>query len=265
MALKEQLGVRISKEMNVDGLKITADPFDGPGPKLRRVGLIEPEMREMLSRVLKPGMTLFDVGAYIGQFCLAASNLCEGQLDVIAFEPTPNVFAQLQRNAKTNHFPKLTCIQAALSDKPGIAKFFFFPESYDQNSLRPLADSAAQCIDVKVETLDSVCSQRSISRLDFLKIDVEGNELAVFRGAQQSLNRFRPLVMFEISRHQSAYGYGGAEIKQFLEQSGYELYRMGQLPYRLYTPSTDVIDNATSHFNVLAVPRESEAKASLTV
>jgi FkbM family methyltransferase len=261
--LKELLGVRVSRRMEVDGLVIHADPFDGPGRKFWSVGLTEPEMLNLLSRVLSVGMVMFDVGAYVGQFSLVASRACKGQITILAFEPTPQVFEQLQENIEANNCKGVKCIQAALSDKPGQAKFYIYPESHDQNSLRPLASRDARSVDVTVETIDSICEQQNLTRLDFVKIDVEGNELGVLKGAVQTLARFHPLLTVEISRHQQAYGYSGAELRITLDAAGYDVYRVETFPCQPYIPVDGEINDKVSHFNILAVPRNAIVRSLL--
>jgi FkbM family methyltransferase len=254
--LKEMLGIRTSRKMKVEGFTIETDPFDGPGLEFWQSGLTEPETQELFLTILRPGMVLLDVGAYVGQFTLISSRATSGDIRIFSFEPTPEVFRQLRRNIQANKCAHVTCIQAALSDKPGKAKFYFYPDSHDQNSLRALASSDARFAQVNVETVDSISEKYSIDRMDIIKVDVEGNELAVLKGASLSLARFRPILIIEISRHQSTYGYTGADIKAYLNGFGYNTFRvlLGARPPYEYSPNE--ISAESSHFNILAVPGE---------
>src|SRR3984893_18651282 len=224
--LKEILGIRISRRMEIGGFTIEVDPFDGPGRDFWQTGLTEPPTRDLVSRILRPGMVMLDIGAYIGQFTLVSSRATNDEIRIFSFEPTPGVFRQLCRNIQANKCAHVTCIQAALSDRSGRAKFYFYPESHDQNSLRALASSDATYAEVSVETIDSIAEQYSIDRMDLVKVDVEGNELSVLKGARRSLTRFRPVLIVEISRHQRTYGYTGAEVKNFLDEYGYNTFRV---------------------------------------
>src|SRR6185312_182451 len=87
--LKETLAVRISRTMDIDGFQIQVDPFDGPGHVFWRTGLTEPETRRVLAGIIKPGMVMLDIGAYVGQFTLVASRVAGDQLKILAIEPTP--------------------------------------------------------------------------------------------------------------------------------------------------------------------------------
>jgi FkbM family methyltransferase len=254
--LKEVLGIRTTRRMKVDGFTILADPWDGPGHNFWRTGLTEPETRGLLSALLRPGMVMLDVGAYIGQFSLVASRATGDELRILSIEPTPAVFRDLCRNIDANHCKHVTCVQAALSDAPGSQNFYFFPESQDQNSLRPLAAAEAVSVEVEVKTVDSVAEEYGVDRLDLIKIDVEGNELAVLKGARKSLVRFRPALIIEISRHQSVYGYSGAAIKQLLEGMDYSVHRIEMDHCPPYIPRVDELSPPVSHFNIVAVPAD---------
>jgi FkbM family methyltransferase len=255
-SLKEILGIRISRKMEVDGFKIAADPFDGPGYIFWQSGLTEPETQRLLSAILRPGMVMVDVGAYVGQFTLISSRVANNEIRIFSFEPTPDVFRQLCRNVKANRCAHVTCIQAALSDTPGKANFYFYPESHDQNSLRALASSDASCVEVAVETIDSISDKYLIDRIDVIKVDVEGNELSVLKGARRSLAQFRPVLIIEVSRHQRAYGYTGADIKTLLREFCYDAFRVQPGTCPPYEFSANEINSRVSHFNIVAIPSE---------
>jgi len=240
----------------VDGFLLYSDPFDGSGHTFWRTGLTEPETRELLIAILGPGMVMLDVGAYVGQFTLVASRAARGAMRVFAVEPTPTVFRQLRKNVHANKCINVTCIEAALSDRPGKATFYCFPRSHDQNSLRPLQSSTAHSIEVAVETVDGIAEQYHVDRIDLIKVDVEGNELAVLNGAKRVLQRFKPLVIVEVSRHQRSYGYTGAALKRLFHDLDYVTFRIQSPACVPYVPCDDEINEGVPNFNILAVSRE---------
>lgn len=252
LALKEQFAIRTSRQIRVEDFVIEVDPFEAPGRALWRTGFTEPETRKLLTKLLKPHTVMLDIGAYVGQFSLVASRLVS-DVSIFAFEPTPSVFEQLQRNVELNGCQNVVCLNVALSDRPGKANLYTYPESADQNSLRRLNTASTASVEISVETVDCFVKRRKLARLDTIKIDVEGNELAVLRGARESLLRFRPALIVEISRHQRVYGYTGAEIKLLLAELGYNTFRIGDGDYPPYEPSNNEIHLGCSHFNILAV------------
>jgi FkbM family methyltransferase len=243
--------------MEVAGLTIEADPFDGPGHIFWKKGLTEPETRNLVDRLLTSGAVMFDVGAYVGQFSLVAAQL--GYSRVYAFEPTPSVFRQLQRNVTLNGCNNVTCVSTALSDHIGTMRFYTYPGSADQNSLWPLHPTMARSFEVPVTTIDAVVSEQALERIDVIKIDVEGNELAVLLGAGATLKELRPTLIIEISRHQQAYGYSGFDIHALLTKQRYNCFHIGAGGLIPYVPRRDEIHAACTHFNIAALPGEQKA------
>ena len=250
--LKDELGVRLSHRMNIDGFVIEADPLDGPGARFAKEGLTEPETREAFAELLRPAMTVLDVGAYVGQFSLVAARAMHDQGRIVAFEPMPSVFAQLERNIRANGYRSIVPMQLAISDTVGIARFYVYIGSTDQSSLIPLS-SGAVSMDVPVTTIDAIAAELT-GAVHLIKIDVEGNELSALRGGRETLRLYRSALIIEISRHQRAAGYSGEQVKSFLDQYGYDVFRIAakRTPYK---PDPDEINASVSHFNVLALPK----------
>jgi len=97
-------------------------------------------------------------------------------------------------------------------------------------------------IDVDVDTLDNLL--RNIERVDFLKVDVEGNELDVFVGAQEILSRHKPLIYFEVSLTFWSYSENTVEsLFNILKEQGYELFMLVKGRLRKYTWLNERITN----------------------
>jgi hypothetical protein len=77
-------------------------------------------------------------------------------------------------------------------------------------------------VDVPMTTLDTFVVEQSLERIDFIKCDVEGAELLVFRGAEKTLTRFHPPILLEIeARHTERFGYRPDDLDEFLRSFGY--------------------------------------------
>lgn len=130
----------------------------------------------------------FDVGANRGEWSrslLAAAG--HSSLRVHAFEPASATVRLLQQNLKPWD-GEVQIIAAALSSRSGTAEFFIMGEGYGTNSLH--AQSASQKTEsVRLTTADEYCAQNQIARIDLLKIDAEGHDLEVLRGAGGMLSR----------------------------------------------------------------------------
>jgi FkbM family methyltransferase len=138
--------------------------------------------------------TVFDVGANEGQ---SAREFLRHfpQARIISFEPTPATFQQLNRFAETH--PRVTPVNKALGEKPGRAEFNENAFNQTNSMLRanPRGEeylgtgitNLQRKIEVEMTTLDAYCQQAAINRIDLLKIDVQGFEPSVLKGASASL------------------------------------------------------------------------------
>jgi FkbM family methyltransferase len=154
----------------------------------------EPELRFFAER-LKPGDAFVDVGANFGLFAVLASRRVGSSGKVHAFEPWRPSAANLRQNVKLNDCGNVVIHECALSDRSGRAQFSVH-EDCGRNSLGRLENAANA--EVEVQKLDVVLGDGAI--VDWMKIDVEGAEELVFRGAGETLQRCLPAIVFEITR-----------------------------------------------------------------
>jgi len=134
--------------------------------------------------LLKPEMTIVDIGAHIGTFTLSARKIIGERGRIIAIEPEIMNFRQLKRNLKLNKINNCLIINVALADHTGEEPFFLHKDS-SGHSLIP-GDSINKT-QIKVKTLDDLLKELNISKVDFLKIDTEGVELEVLKGGKETL------------------------------------------------------------------------------
>ncbi len=173
--------------------------------------LIEPFREEpIISKFCKPGMTVLDVGANIGEWTLTMANGVGAQGRVYSFEPTPFLFDALNKTVAANQFNQVTVSPYALSDKSKTMDFYI---QYDENELLDARLSRldspadfkewitdgkkAKKIQVETITLDEFAVKEKLERLDFIKIDAEGYESAIVEGGLTVLKKFRPNLILE--------------------------------------------------------------------
>ena len=165
------------------------------GEKNRRelFGLHAPA--KVLSDLVPSGRPVVDAGANVG---LYAYWLSKNASVVHAFEPHPRVFAQLQAAAG----PKIHTYNVALSDEPGTALLHVPPAGLGEASLIPHAERGQEIevVPVELRTLDSY----RLSDVGFLKVDVEGHEEPLLRGARETIIASRPVVFMEIEERHAA-------------------------------------------------------------
>jgi FkbM family methyltransferase len=184
----------------------------GAGPHGYWAGIYEADKQQLLQRLLRPGDCVFDVGANTGFFTLLASELVGPTGQVVAFEPLPRNLAYLQRHLRMNRANNVRLCAAAVADEAGNAMFTVAGNP----SMGGL--SAAGTLAVPVVTLDDFIRDDGVKPPRVVKIDVEGAEAAVLRGATKLLARHRPTVLLA--------GHGTAQQEQcaaLLAGLGYEV------------------------------------------
>jgi FkbM family methyltransferase len=189
-------------------------------------GEYEPPLIRFLQIHNADGWTCFDVGANVGAVALALAKYVGSSGKVFAFEPGPPNILRLQRNLELNPslLSRTEIVACGVADMPGE---LWWAEEHGNPGNALLSDRGTHKI--PVTTLDSFVEKRGIGRVDFVKIDVEGMEFQVMRGAADTLRRFRPIVYFEtLPRYvNSAKGAAFEELeKLFAGELGYRLYRL---------------------------------------
>jgi len=180
-----------------------------------------------LWRYLKPGMTFMDIGAYHGIYSvLAAKRLGHGGR-VVAFEPSPRERERLLLHLRHNRIKSVIVEPFALGADVGKASLTVVVKGFTtMNSLRPpQINHPTTQVTVDSTTLDTYLEQNQIDRVDLVKIDTEGGEVAVFRGADRMLGRFRPVIICEVlDLVTRAWGYAAADIMSLLRTYDYDWF-----------------------------------------
>jgi FkbM family methyltransferase len=158
----------------------------------------EPGSLATWARLAANSTTIADVGAHVGYFSLIAA-LANPKAKVHAFEPVDQVHARLSVNIRSNNVQNVRLYQAGVSSSAGWADISvrFSGNLLSTGSTLEHAADDAQLKRIQLLPLDEVFAD---SKLDLVKIDVEGHEMAVLQGARQVLKRDRPTVMLEALR-----------------------------------------------------------------
>jgi FkbM family methyltransferase len=216
----------------------------------------EPELM-LLERFLKPGMVFVDGGANTGVFTFTAARLVGSTGRVLAFEPGSSCFAALKRSQSLNGWSHISIHQRALSDRSGVARLYH--HLGQENAFSLGSDESASFDEVATVSLDEIAQAEQLTQVDFIKLDVEGAEELVLRGAAKVLEQSRPVILFEVNPE--AIGRLNLSIDgacQLLTARGYRLFicnDAGEL-----NAADRIPDQLT---NVLAVPPEKLPVANL--
>ena len=202
---------------------------------------------KLMRFLLRPGDTFVDVGANVGYYSVLASGLVGRTGTVLAIEPQPPALSMLALNATRRDSP-ITVVSVAASDETGAAQLWVRPEG-DTSSLSP--GGPATPTSVPLETLDHLCAE--LPRVTLLKIDVEGHELQVLRGARTTISRHRPWICFELLEQLARTGaVSVADLSAFFRELDYVCH------YVCHQAVGPLVSGERSQY-VLAAPRERAA------
>lgn len=148
---------------------------------------------------LKDGAVLYDVGANVGFLTVIGARLVGSSGTVYAFEPVPENANLIRRNAEVNGLKQILVVEKAVASESGTAELVLAAYSGGASlaSVGPPPDATGR-IRVKAVTIDELVEQASYKAPSFVKIDVEGAELAVLRGMVGTLDHVRPIVLYEL-------------------------------------------------------------------
>lgn len=175
------------------------------------LGMYQRDQTARFIQHVRPKDVVYDIGASVGYYTVLSSLLVGIRGRTLAFEPSPRCAAYLRQHVRINSLGNTTVFQAALGSREGTAGFA--PGRGLGNGR--LAEGGSQTVDV--HRLDNVVA-RERRKPTHLRIDVEGDELQVLKGAQETLHRYRPMVFL------STHGQGErAACCQLLSEMGYKL------------------------------------------
>ncbi len=178
-------------------------------------GFSDRDTANLFLEFLKPGMVAIDCDAHIGEYTVLFAVLVGPEGEVHAFEPDPRVFAILQDNITRNSLRNVWAHDKALGEVEGKAKFCL-AEDPTASSFPQFASQIGKDVEVVITTLDAYTEEQGLSRVDAVKIDVEGAEGAVLAGARRVLTELWPgLIVIEchsenpipLAKHLEIYGY----------------------------------------------------------
>lgn len=215
--------------------EVTAGPAKGlkfpvrmPQDKAIWSGTWEPAFATALAQAVHPGAVCYDVGGYRGFY--SGVFACSGASKVYVFEPNPQNCTCLDSLVSLNPQAPIQLFRMALGDHRGPIGFNLMSEAtMGKVSSSPFQPDAvpSRAISVEMTTLDLLFEAKQIREPQVIKIDVEGAEVLVLRGAKRVLETFHPAIFLEVHSHELA-----RECAEFLGRLGYSytILETGNLP-----------------------------------
>ncbi|MDQ6948818.1 MAG: FkbM family methyltransferase, partial [Actinomycetota bacterium] len=159
----------------------------------------DPAKRMFLRAHCRPGTTVLDIGAHIGLYSVVMARAVGEGGRVISFEPTPGTRDALRRTIGLNGLNGLVAVRAdAVTDRSGTVNFHDTADDLSNANSVVAGPRSMRSYTVPATTVDDVVASVGDVPVSCLKIDVEGGEIGVLRGAAEALRRWRPAIALEV-------------------------------------------------------------------
>ena len=235
------------------------------GAPIARDRMYESHISDQLRTLLKPGDVFVDIGANIGYFTLLGASLVGSQGRIYAFEPLTDNCALIERSVAENSFENVNINPVAIAESR--QSFQLDVSGFSSNAR--VIDFTSEAVPgsgperpVEAFTLDEMMTETE--RIDVIKMDIEGAEPRAWQGMEQSVNRHRPVLIFEFSPNliKVTSHIDHAEFLETVIKKDYDLFIIkaeGGLTDRALNPEQIIQRHAQtglSHVDILAMPRE---------
>jgi len=196
-------------------------------------GTFDPHLVELIACLVRPGDVCLDVGAQKGFMTLHMARAAGPGGRVIAFEPDPRAMDALRSNVQRNSLEQVSLYPCALGDREADCEFALsrqigwssrFPNELARQTLVSTISVRTRCVD---DVIREMGIEPATHRLSLIKVDAEGSEPLVLKGAKETLRRFRPAMHIEINR--ASLGAGGFTpgcVEDFLRSLDYDLFTL---------------------------------------
>jgi FkbM family methyltransferase len=204
-------------------------------------GHYESELIDFMKTRLCCGSTFVDIGANVGLYSVEASSIIGPDGRILALEAHPYTYKFLEENVKRHCGNRVTALNVAVGEIDGQARFTYETRNPGSSHIATECDSTS--ISVPMQRLDNIVEEQGIERVHYLKLDVEGFEPSVLRGATRTLERNESLVLqIEINRHLlGRFGFSPDDVAAPLIERGF-------LPYELASGGLREIPSAELAF-----------------
>lgn len=184
-----------------NGCRVRCDLRDEVQRQIYFWGCYEPVETYLFSRLLRPGMTVVDAGANVGQYALLAGKAVGPSGSIHAFEPVPRTVALLGRHVGANGLSNVRINRAALWCESKTVRLGLSAEMAGNSGAYSISAHGEEGeVESPAIRFDDYAAEQKLRRVDIVKLDVEGAELCALRGMSRMLRRDRPLLLMEVNR-----------------------------------------------------------------
>jgi len=251
-------GVRLPSRLP-DGSLIECDLRDHVERQMYFLGAYEPIEAYLFTRLVRPGLTVVDAGANVGQYTLLAASGVGPTGAVHCFEPAAANFARLEAHLVANRLTNVRANRSALWHEPAEVRLGLPADTVGNAGSFSVGVSALSVVAAPAEPFDAYAERTGVGRVDLVKMDIEGAEWAALRGMRRTLERDRPLLLMEVNRDACRLvGYDPQEFWELLVLPlGYTAWAIGgSAAERRRLPSAGRVDLANVLFTSGPLPPE---------
>lgn len=183
------------------------------------------------SSVLKPGDVFYDIGANVGFMSMEIARVFhdtngDSTVRVVSFEPLPHLAQAIAASSHLNNLRNFILRDDVVSDQIGTAELFV--GSHTIHASTRARESRSTLLKRPMTSIDALVAGRATPPPSVIKLDVEGGEFAAFRGASETLRRYRPHIVFESDENTQRFGYTRSDLLTYLQTLA---------PYRFFSVS----------------------------
>lgn len=224
--------------------------------KLYLTGTYEKGLLDILNQILGPGQIVIDAGANIGLISIFCSRKVGNQGMVFAFEPHPDTYLILEKNVRINTCKNIKTIQKALGSESISSKIYSNFQINRGASSIVVHQEDSPSFDINIVPLDGILDKNI--KIDLIKIDVEGFEMEVLKGAIKFLhNPDPPILIVECSESRDNFKYNIHDLYEFIKSlNDYSIFKFNNGKERI--SKLEIVMSAEelpSHDNILCIPK----------
>ncbi|MHA1491431.1 MAG: FkbM family methyltransferase [Promethearchaeota archaeon] len=197
------------------GGKIYLNLREAISERAKFLGYYEFQKTQLFKKLVKPGMTILDIGTNKGYFTLLSAKKMKDEGEILSFEPHPENYYWIKKSISANGYKSIKLFQIALFNKNGEMRLFEGSKSGHHSLVR---NKDLGSITIPTKKLDDILADQKISRVDLIKIDVEGAEIQVLEGANNLLTQQSPKLLIDIHE------IDRKKIFRILEKFGFKIF-----------------------------------------
>lgn len=171
------------------------------------------------------GGVFIDIGANVGRYSIILGNLLKDKIRIIAIEPLEGNIRIIKKSIDLNNLDNIILLQTALGSKSKVMDFYIDPTGAGGGS-SSLIKPQKESIKIPVKKLDNIAKELRLTRVDLIKIDVEGAEADVLKGGINTLKKFHPKIIFEAWNEDYL-----SKIRKILEPLNYKIEKIAEENY----------------------------------